>query len=78
MLKFTWGFSDEEHDEPEQTRFEPSPEGDGYRLTFMTTYDQVGESAVDAAGLARMLRPVRGEPGGRTGDRQRTGALGSH
>lgn len=50
VLEFTWGFSGEEGDQPEQTRCELMPEGDGCRLTFMTTYDQVGKSARDAAG----------------------------
>lgn len=50
VLEFTWGFSGEEGDRPEQSRFELAPEGDGCRLTFMTTYDQVGKSARDAAG----------------------------
>lgn len=50
LLEFTWGFSDEDVDQPERTRFELTPEGDGCRLTFMTTYDRVGKSARDAAG----------------------------
>lgn len=50
VLEFTWGFSQEPSDRPEQSRFELEPEGDGCRLTFMTTYDQVGKSARDAAG----------------------------
>jgi len=58
VLEFTWGFSeaDEEvpseyrSDRPERTRFELSPEGDGCRMTFTTTYDRVGTSARDAAG----------------------------
>lgn len=50
VLEFTWGFSDDDQDQPEQTRFELMPDGDGCRLTFMTTYDQVGKSARDAAG----------------------------
>lgn len=50
VLEFTWGFSEEDDDQPERTRFEIVPEGDGCRLTFMTTYDRVGKSARDAAG----------------------------
>jgi uncharacterized protein YndB with AHSA1/START domain len=50
VLEFTWGHSDEDIDQPEQSRFELTPDGDGCRLVFMTTYDQVGKSARDAAG----------------------------
>ena len=50
VLEFTWGFSEEDVDRPERTRFELAPEGDGCRLTFSTTYDKVGKSARDAAG----------------------------
>jgi len=50
VLEFTWGFSGEEDDRPEQSRIELVPEGDGCRLTFLTTYDRVGKSARDAAG----------------------------
>jgi uncharacterized protein YndB with AHSA1/START domain len=50
VLEFTWGFGEEDIDRPERSRFELAPEGDGCRLTFTTTYDQVGKSARDAAG----------------------------
>lgn len=50
VLEFTWGFSGGEGEIPEQSRFELVREGDGCRLSFMTTYDQVGKSARDAAG----------------------------
>ena len=50
VLEFTWGFSEEDLTQPEQSRFELIPEGDGCRLVFTTTYDQVGKSARDAAG----------------------------
>ncbi|MGH7477249.1 MAG: SRPBCC family protein [Longimicrobiales bacterium] len=50
LLEFTWGFTAEGDAQPEHCRFELSPEGRGCRLTFTTTYDQVGKSARDAAG----------------------------
>jgi uncharacterized protein YndB with AHSA1/START domain len=50
VLEFTWGFSEEDVDQPERTRFELAPEGAGCRLTLATTYDRVGKSARDAAG----------------------------
>jgi uncharacterized protein YndB with AHSA1/START domain len=50
VLEFTWGFSEEDVDQPERSRFELAREGDGCRLTFTTTYDLVGKSARDAAG----------------------------
>jgi uncharacterized protein YndB with AHSA1/START domain len=50
VLEFTWGYSEEDIDTPERSRFELTPEGDGCRLTFTTTYDRVGKSARDAAG----------------------------
>lgn len=60
VLEFSWGFGpddtrvpEEYRDEhPDRTRFELEPEdgGEGCRLTFTTTYDQVGKSARDAAG----------------------------
>lgn len=66
VLEFTWGFSEADRDRPEQSRFELAPEGDGCRLTFMTTYDQVGKSARDAAGwhvcLDLLEERLAGEP----------------
>jgi hypothetical protein len=50
VLEFTWGFLAGSESAPEHSRFELLPEGDGCRLTFTTTYDQVGKSARDAAG----------------------------
>lgn len=50
VLEFTWGFSGEAEEQPERSRFELDPEGTGCRLTFTTTYDEVGKSARDAAG----------------------------
>ncbi len=49
LLAFAWGFGDE-GGEPEETRFELTPEAGGCRLVFTTTYDQVGKSARDGAG----------------------------
>lgn len=50
VLEFTWGFTEEDRDQPERSRFELTPEGSGCRLTLTTTYDRVGKSARDAAG----------------------------
>lgn len=50
LLEFTWGFSENPADAPEQTRFEIAPRGSGSLLTLMTTYDAVGKSARDGAG----------------------------
>lgn len=50
VLEFIWGATDEDLDQPERSRFELEPVGDGCRLTFTTTYDQVGKSSRDAAG----------------------------
>lgn len=64
LLEFTWGFAAEELDPAnpedaeilkyyagvERSRFELAPAGDGCRLTFTTTYEEVGKSARDAAG----------------------------
>jgi uncharacterized protein YndB with AHSA1/START domain len=58
VLEFTWGFGEDDADvpleyrseQPERSRFELEPEGEGCRLTFTTTYDRVGTSARDAAG----------------------------
>lgn len=47
VLEFTW---DDESGDAERSRFELAPDGDGCVLTFVTTYDQVGKSARDAAG----------------------------
>lgn len=58
VLEFVWGFTEDDthvpeeyrDERPERSRFELSPEGDGCRLTFTTTYDKLGKSARDAAG----------------------------
>lgn len=50
LLEFTWGFSGDPADTPEQTRFEIAPHGNGAVLTLTTTYDAVGKSARDGAG----------------------------
>jgi uncharacterized protein YndB with AHSA1/START domain len=72
VLELTWGFSEEDEQQPEQSRFELTPEGDGCRLTFMTTYDRVGKSARDAAGwhvcFDALERHLAGAPP--TGDAQ--------
>lgn len=72
VLEFTWGLSEEDIDQPEQSRFELTPEGDGCRLTFMTTYDRVGKSARDAAGwhvcFDRLAEHLAGRPADVTAD----------
>ena len=58
VLEFVWGFGPDDtrvpeeyrEENPERSRFELEPEGDGCRLIFTTTYDRVGTSARDAAG----------------------------
>jgi uncharacterized protein YndB with AHSA1/START domain len=50
VIEFTWGFSEEDIDQPEQTRIELTPTATGCRLTLISTYDRVGKSARDAAG----------------------------
>lgn len=64
LLEFTWGFAKEDLDPSnpedaeilehyagiERSRFVLTPEREGCRLTFTTTYEEVGKSARDAAG----------------------------
>lgn len=75
VLEFTWGFGEEDTDvpeespdkQPERSRFELTPEGDGCRLTFTTTYDRVGKSARDAAGWHVCLDALKAHLAGEGG-----------
>lgn len=64
VFEFTWGLSEEDVSEPERTRLEVRPDGDGCVLTLTTTYDQVGKSARDAAGWHVCLDHLEAELAG--------------